>query len=380
MIKPSWSLREILGDGVAFNPVPCFEQSTWLPPARADCDALTMAQLVLAGDTPIVCHAAAATPRTLRLLADAGHAPPRRARTYTTRAEYRAVLDSLAREGWRIAVTHAQADHVLPDDRLLVPNALLRSLNDKGELERVAPAPAARRRIPAAEFAALDVPALPCVVKVASRQSSGAGFGVRVCRTRHEFRRAQVELAPAPAVVLEEWLDIAVSWCVQFVVAPDGAVAFLGAAEQVIDADGRWWGNWIDGIAPDTVVRLGRAAAKAGAERGYRGVVGIDVARCADGRLRVLDANFRFNGSTVALLFQDALVARGLPVVRSRGFAFDGSFEEMERAIRGARAFLLPTGAWDPAEGPPRIRALVAGASREEVSMALDALARAGFG
>jgi len=121
---------------------------------------------------------------------------------------------------------------------------------------------------------------------------------------------------------------------------------------------------------------MGAATARAAAARGYRGVAGFDVARTADGRLVLLDANFRFNGSTVALLLAESL---GAPVVRSAGWSFDGPFESLERLLRGERGHFVATGFWDPPRGAPSLTGLVHGASREEVAARLRELERGGF-
>jgi hypothetical protein len=97
------------------------------------------------------------------------------------------------------------------------------------------------------------------------------------------------------------------SVCLHFVVAIDGDIRYLGAAEQVVDAAGRWQGNWITNeAAPSVAVAAGYEIMRRAVLRGYIGFAGFDVACCADGRLRVLDLNFRVNGSTTAVFLRAA--------------------------------------------------------------------------
>ena len=59
---------------------------------------------------------------------------------------------------------------------------------------------------------------------------------------------------------------------------------------------------------------------RAAAARGYRGIAGIDVAFLEDGPPRVLDLNFRVNGSTAAAWLRSAVEReRGAGSMRLRG-------------------------------------------------------------
>jgi hypothetical protein len=94
-----------------------------------------------------------------------------------------------------------------------------------------------------------------------------------------------------------------------------------------------------------------------------------------DGRVVVLDLNFRSNGSTAAvLLADDVRRRRGARVLRFRGWRVDGDFAALRRLADPAieRGTLLPRSGWDPAaagaDGPARASGLLLGSSREEVA------------
>jgi formate-dependent phosphoribosylglycinamide formyltransferase (GAR transformylase) len=197
-------------------------------------------------------------------------------------------------------------------------------------------------------------------------------MGVVICREPADVAAARSTLGGAERIVLERFLDIRRSLCVHVVIETDGRVRDLGAAEQVCDERGHYGGNWLDPLAaPPEIARAAASIATRAAALGYRGFAGIDMAECADGRLRVLDLNFRLNGSTAAVLLYDDLArTRGLAVMRLRTWKGLGSFAAMIAAAREATAqgFLVPLSTYRPsAAESPRLLGLVLGTSRDEV-------------
>lgn len=380
MTESSTMLADLFADGLVFVPSAGVPGSPWLPDARPALDALTGGQLAVAGGFPVVCHADVSSAGVLRLLEEAGHPPARRLLRYRSEAEYLGTLERLVADGAGLALTHAQA---LPAGARTVPPVdLLRQLNDKAELAALAPAAALPRRrvVLAAELERLE-PEFPVVAKAASKDSSGAGYGVRLCRDAADWEAARRDLAPAPRVVLEEWLDVERNWCVQCVVVPSGAVTYLGGAEQVSAPDGAYRGNWIevdDDPVPPAAVEIATSMAAAGAARGYRGPAGFDIVRCRDGALRVIDANFRFNGSTVPLLLRPRLRRDGVRLARMATLVHDGPFAELAPVVRAAmaRGHFLPYAALAPPVGPARVSGLVLGTTRAEVRARRNALVR----
>lgn len=345
--------------------VPCFQETHWLFRERWRNDTLSMGQLTIAAGCPYIAHERGSTPRALKLLAHAGFAPAERLLRYRDEADYRAIVEQLTDEGYRIAVNHVHARDVLADDQLWIPRDLVSALNDKGEIARWTSAHPARRATPTP----------PVVIKVSTDGTTGAGLHVRVCPDADAARRAVEDLAGASALVFEEMLDIESNWCVQFVIDRHGAIESLGSAEQVCDEDGNWLGNWIDGSAPDELARLAREVAQAGADAGYFGLVGVDVVHARDGRNLVIDANFRFNGSSVALLFRHEY-----GVGRSRAWGFAGSYAEMTKAVAALveEERFLPFGSWDD-DAHPRVLGVAHGPTREHAEESLRLMETRGF-
>ncbi|MHC4955396.1 MAG: hypothetical protein ACYTGZ_16205 [Planctomycetota bacterium] len=383
----AWTLRDVFAPGLVYDPVPCFAEPGWLPSSRDVLDGLSGGQIALAGDYPVICHRSASTPAIRRLLQDVGYPEAQRLIPYETEAEYQGVLAQCATDGTRIAVGHAHAEAAMDPASYWIPRDLLCALNDKGNLGDLVPPGSLpqRTRLSADEFRALAAGAapLPAAVKVASPLSSGAGFGVKLCRTPDDWADAQREFSGSPHVVVEEWLEIRSIWCAGFILRPPAPPRYIGAAEQVAKEDGRYQGNWISvrEVTPEPVVRLGRSMAVAAAERGYDGICGFDIVVCADGSVKAIDANFRFNGSSLPLALRPWMNANNAALARSLFWSFDGPFAEMDRTIRAAvaRGHFLPYSMWDGGDSPSRVSGIVVGGDREEITARIDGLARDGL-
>ncbi|MGI9590667.1 MAG: hypothetical protein ACR2P8_04805 [Myxococcota bacterium] len=392
MIEARWTLRDVFGPGHVYDPAPCFEAPGWLPQDRSALDFLTGAQLVLARDLPVVCHRAVSTPGILELLEEAGLSRPRRLLRYHDADSYRALLDGLAGQDVRLALQHSHPPDAFPPERLWIPRSVLCFVNNKRNLLEFVPETQAppRRVVSGARFRALSASQLqpPVVVKAAEDLSSGAGYGVRVCRTLQEVEQAQRTFAACEAVVVEDFLRFELTWCVQFIIAPDGGIHDAGAAEQVCGPSGAYRGNWLAATPsiPREALALGREIVDRVAAGGYRGFLGIDIGLGEDGRVLAFDLNGRFTGSAVALSLFPSLAASDYGFARWRTWLASGDFPSLERSVRDAskRGILLPVAAYDPRCGDPsaapRVSGLLLGRTRDEVLQREKALAEAGLG
>lgn len=390
------TLAEAFGPDVAYVRRPAPSAGRWLPKEPGVVDFISGGQNAIAGAMPVVCCAATLTPDAVRCLRDAGFAMESEFHPCATLREYRRTLDRLATSGLRFALqTPHSPDEVDPRFALVDPD-IQRDLNDKGRLaehvppERIAPrcvvAPALATGIAVGEVRVRGA----VVLKAANRLPSGAGESVRICRSEAAVRAALSEMADEPGVVVEEFLAIRASACFHSLVRRDGSVEFLGVAEQVCDAHGHYRGNWIDAgsdlKAEADVVETVRRAVEGASALGYRGFSGIDVAFTGDGDWRVLDLNFRMNGSTPAVLLRRSIEASRGPVsIRSRSWRGDSDFPALLATVRAAmgRGALIPLVFYDPAAneagGAPRVGGLLVGPDRETVAEEDLRLAREGL-
>lgn len=383
-VSPSWMLDDLFEPGIVYNPGLCYREPGLVPASRAVLDFVSGGHLALAGDFPVVCHRCASSPTVLRLLEEVGFPPARSVLQFETKAEYERILRRLVADGVRVAVGHVQAGETLDPTAYWVPRDLLSSLNDKGRLGDLVPESALARRdcLTAAEFSESAVE-LPVAVKVASSLPSGGGFGVRLCHTPDDWCAAQREFRAAPRVVVEEWLDIESIWCVQFILRPSTSPRYVGSTEQVAAEDGKYCGNWVAArdAAPARVVELGQSIAVAAAGRGYRGICGFDIVSCRDGGIKAIDANLRFNGSSVALALRGWMADRGAALARSRFWSYDGAFPVLADTVRAAvaRGHFLPYALADSPNGPARVAGIVVGDDREQIEARIERLVSEGL-
>jgi hypothetical protein len=155
----------------------------------------------------------------------------------------------------------------------------------------------------------------PVFLKAAGDAATGWGFAVRPCRDRRSFEDARRWFAQhrdrAPAVLVEEWVEVLTCWCAGVVVRDDGTECF-GGAEQIFSSPARQSGSMIDpeDAFPDAGKKLAVQIGEAARKRGFRGIAGLDIGIRQDERLVVFDPNFRVNSSTTQLLYHASAAAR----------------------------------------------------------------------
>ena len=381
-LVPALTLEDTFGPGVAYVSRRSPNLHGWASTAPGYLDYQTGNQLAIAGRIPYIVSAAVVTPPALGLMADAGLPVEADLHVYRSSAEYLDLLRRLPARGFRLATQRAHPEEEVPPAASLVRPDLQRDLNDKGCMADVVPAAwlAPRRLIEVSELPpAEDLLAggRPVVLKAATPLPSGGGFCVWVCHTPADVEVARAALCHERLVVIEEFLRIRRSVCVHAVVHPDGTATAAGVAEEVCGADGRWLGNWLDAdgdALPAEVMGVVLRIVRAAAARGYRGIAGVDVAFPEDGPPRVLDLNFRVNGSTAAAWLRGAVEReRGAVSMRLRGWACERGFDHLLRVARESmvRGALIPLCLYDPAAsasgGLPRLHGILAGPSRETV-------------
>jgi hypothetical protein len=386
-MRPALTLREVFGTGHLFSGRISFGSPSWMAPDPDANELLTGLALTVAGDLPMVIHRGVADDSGLGLIREAGLALPDDIRVYDDAHGYRSILASASE---RVVLQHVHPPEELDPDRCWLPPELLAFLNNKANLpELVAPASVPQRTVvPPEAAAAFDADAweLPLVVKVATNESIGGGRGVRVCHSTGELQMAVKEFA-GTALVIEEFVQIQRSHCVQFATTGDASIRYLGAPEQIVRDDGRFVGSWLepDSDVPAASVQIARTAMEHAVARGYRGFAGVDVAHLEDDRFVVLDLNFRMNGSTSSLLLARRVAdERGTPVMRLVPLQARSGWDDLTRlpaaAVRDHQ--VIPLCTYRPPDGsgePARLLAMVAGTSRTEVDTRLDELRSTGL-
>ncbi|HKP30455.1 MAG TPA: hypothetical protein VJU15_13670 [Gemmatimonadales bacterium] len=392
-LRPVTTLADVFGPRVAYVPRRSPNLPGWSPPLPGQVDFLTGLQVGLAGGMAYVVCAATVTPPAVALRSEAGLPVDAELHTYRSVAEYLPLLTRLMDKGYVLANQRAHPEAEIPPHGAHTSPSLIAELNDKGNLDALVPAALVpfRRTLPVAdlpEASALLADGRPIVLKAATHKPSGGGHGVWICRTPSEVAAARGLLAGDERVVVEEFLHIDTTVCVHGVVYPDGRSVLIGSAEEIV-REGRWLGNWYDAqgdAVPAKIRAVVLGIMTDAAARGYRGITGVDVARLRDGTWRILDLNFRVNGSTSGVWLREPIrKERGAAVMLGRGWSCKGGFERLCGVVRSAvrRGSLLPLGFYDPDAGDmgglARVSGLLLGESREALEEESQRLIREGL-
>jgi hypothetical protein len=394
VLTPAHTLGDFLPPQSAVSPRAPADGLAWLPRDPVWRERSTGAPLAVMGDAPLLCHASVARPEALDLMAKAGLALPTRLFTYAGEEQFVEQLHALAGEGSRISVSHPEPHPALADEHYVCPMPLLRRLQDKGNLAELVPAAALpeRRVVSPAELAGLLAAGAietPIVLKAADPLGSGGGLDVRVCLAPGELEAAVRELCAAGRVVLERFYGFRRTFCLNYGIG-EGGITYLGAAEQICDARGKYAGSWLDAEAGPgaDLVEPGLETARAGRALGYRGILGVDAGRAESGRPVLFDPNFRLNACTGQVLLARSIASdwgRACTRLRS-GVVFRGGFGEMVAALHRqvAARSLVPLVVFDGSamlRPPPHpsCSLLLTGDDRADVERRLAALRREGF-
>lgn len=374
------------GPGHVYLPRASAGSNQWLPKDPWVLDALTGAQLPLAGDTAVLCSAAVATPAGLQLLRDAGLRAGSNLLTFSSEADRIAQSRALARAGRRLIVQHRYPDEELAREAYWVDPELVSDLNNKGRLENwVSDAALPDRYVmPADQFTAeANRIENPVVIKAATRLSTGGGCDVMPCRDAGSLDRAVELFGQSEQVVIEEFLAIKSNYCFHFAITHAGEIEYLGCAEQIAeDATMRFMGNWLgdEVTPPEALTAAARQVVDKARLAGYYGFLGIDGALLENGKSVIYDLNFRLNASSLPMAIYPAAAKRhGASACLSRFWRGTKDFSALLNSVRIAmdKGIFLPLGTMDPTgtgypDARPMMNGLLLGTNRAEL---IDALA-----
>jgi hypothetical protein len=383
-------MAEVHGPGHVSVPRAHDAACEWLSNDPVMLDMLTGGPLAVAGEMPVVCSEGYNQPAGLDLLALAGIAVPPN-RFHFRAGEAMAALAEAARDpAVKLVLQHVYPGDSWPSERCWIEPALLAWLNNKASLPAlVDPDNTPERRVVDRADYLGGRPKLPVVVKVVTNHSNGGGRGVVVCRTDADLDRARQIFGETDQVIVEEMIEIIDNPCLNFAIMPDGEVRYLGFAGQEVSAQGEHLGNWIEAGAslPQSAVAAAAVPVRKAAARGYYGLAGVDIAFARDGRLYVLDLNFRSNASTSPVLFAPAIAQRGrgatMHLRRLQGAIGAAELAKLLTPfVRSGR--IVPLSLFDAeaagyADRPASARVLVVGAGRADVLATEAELASVGI-
>ena len=392
-LRPELTLADVLTPGVAFNIRPSWQGHDWLNSDPAYRDSITGAALTVAGGVPMVCSRSTVSPLALNLLEEAGLPCTADILEYNDAAEYDACLDGAARRPHQVAFQYAQAPRERPADLYWVPRDVLEFLNNKANLPLLVPSEhVARRQLLAPDQLKTLESRLadePLALKAISKKPCGGGTAVVLARAPADLEVAFQKFQGCEQVIVEEFLEIKENFCLNYATVGD-RIEFLGAGLQVTDKAGTYRGSWLDPnvFLPPEAVELGRFVMQQAQQRGYKGIAGFDMVLDSHERITVIDLNFRYNGSTTALLLRSAIDERFGPgkICRLLRWYIPNALANGERIIRRAigEGYLLPTSFFDaqlsyhPTDNS-KMTCLLLGDSREEICGRQQQIEKQGF-
>jgi hypothetical protein len=378
-LKPSVTLSEVFGRNIVFSSCISPNACAWLSLDNSRLDLMSGSQLAMSGAMPFICAHTVSTKEALQLLIDAGLETPDELYQYKDPNDYLNKLSILCRQGKVIAFQHVHTtDDAAPENCWIKPS-ILSFVNNKAYYKGIVDEIHLLHRSIFFSRQILDKLSsfpMPIVIKAATDESTGSGHDVCICRRSCDLNKAEKIFHACSRVIVEEFLEINRNLCLNYAVTSAGRIIYLGSAEQVSDAEGKYRGNWIDpkGEAPPEAVELGRNIVQKSYGLGYRGFVGIDMAVQDNGSIIVFDLNFRVCGSTFALVMAEAIRQNlGQSVIRSHYLIGKGTYSQMLKVIYKAmeKKLLVPFASYDPSAGlyssAPLVRCLILGQSREEV-------------
>lgn len=380
-LRPRLNLSQIYGPGLIFSPRASPNACTWLPSAsQVVSDNMTGGQFSVAGTMPVVCSAGVSTPEGLQLLRDAGFEAPPVLLRYFDASDYLRLLKKLCQKEKQLAFQYVHPASEFPSENYWVKPETLSFLNSKVNLATLV----SHGHIPLRHVVARDrldsgvsSSRFPLVVKAVTDEPTGGGCDVVICREPSDLPIAVTTFRSCVHVVVEEFLPIKLNLCLNYAATAGGVIDYLGCAEQVCDAQGKYKGNWIDPEiqAPPLAVEIGTKVVAAGVALRYYGCVGIDMGVLEDDRIVAFDLNFRVNGSTTPLLLAESVRAHlGKTIFRFRRMQGNSTYRNLLKSVYAAmkKGIFLPLATFDPEAGgyfeaPPRLNGLILGNTREEV-------------
>jgi hypothetical protein len=381
------NLGEIFGPSHLYHGRAPYDGSQWLPPPFM-LEMMSGMQLVVAGDLPVLCHRAVTDHEGLAVLRDLDFGLPQELHTYADQQELRSQLRRLTGHK-RVVYQHVHPAEELETGVCWFEPMHLSWLNNKAHLlDLVEARHCPRRQVMATTLLRKQFKSLPFVVKAATDLSTGGCVDVRLCRSRAELDEAQRFFSSCDYVVIEEFLNFRKVLNIEYVIDYSGSINYLGASEQLMTSDLKPAGNWIhrDIIPPAEMRSIIRQVVQKAVDKGYYGVIGVDIGLLARGRALVLDLNFRINASTTPLMLQHRLSEFGSHGALYLCWTYAGSYRELVRAASEAleAGLFLPTCFYNPTlagygNRPPMLAGFVLADECEQLDEARLKLAEYGF-
>ncbi|MGW4502402.1 ATP-grasp domain-containing protein [Micromonospora sp. NPDC004336] len=279
-------------------------------------DMITGLHLTLPHQAAVICSAGSSADKSLRLLARCGLKPPTDLREFRSGAQATQLAREAAERGELLEFQFPPHDPRLRQARARVSPELLARLNNKTVLETlIAPEYLPRRQVatPAEVRRIVRQDRRPAVVKPAGVEVY-SGIAIFTRRLQDRLNRSlfnQLEQV-SDRWIVEEEVPFRTIWGLQFGVTESGSVHYFGASAHLPQPTSTWVGCVLDDDDPPPaeLIEALTVGVRRASALGYRGYCAFDAGISRDGRLRVIDPNFRVSGATASVLHRSSLLGR----------------------------------------------------------------------
>ena len=293
------------GPGIAVCARPALEAAEPAGRNRHTRDVVSARPIAVAADTPVLCSAGGTDRELLARLRDGGLPVGTDLREFRTEAEFALRVAEAMADGLLISMEYPQPTALCPDAHSVKSAQVVGYLNNKASISTlVDPRFRARRDVVSRDRLAESAPPEKSwVLKGATDDAHGGSLDVYL------HQGGEQVLLPAftdvlTEFVVEEFLHVSRNWGLQLYVGPDARAHLLAVTEQRVDALGIYSGGRFGLVAPPPQELIDECVAitQRAADAGYRGVCSVDCVQTRDGRLVVLDLNFRITSGSIPLL------------------------------------------------------------------------------
>lgn len=299
------TLSDVYGPGVALCARPAQQSGVSELRHRNTRDVLSARPIAIAADTAVICSAGGTEPELLSALRDCGLPVGTDLRAFTSEAEFAARVREAVADGLLISMEYPQPVELCPDGSTVKTGAVVGHLNNKATISTLVDPGfrAGREIVPRARLATATPVDRSWVLKAATDEAHGGSLDVYL----HQAGEPVVLPAFTDVLdefVVEEYLRLQRNWGIQLHIAADGRSRLFAVTEQRVDAEGIYLGGFFGQVTtvPAELLTECVAIGQRAADLGYRGLCSLDCARTTDGRLVLLDLNFRITSGSIPLL------------------------------------------------------------------------------
>ena len=258
---------------------------------------------------PMIIHEACLTKRIEDLLNLVGEKVPDNIHRFKDKESYEQLIQQLTNKRNKIFFQYIHGEHLCDKDDYAIYKPKFIDLNNKSKLSQWTKGKYLPRRecVSVKEYEEeIKNWELPLVLKPGDELPTAGGYGVMICYTEDDLKKANQRIKEATEtehIIIEQFIEEVDNYCVQYVYSEDTGIQYI-AVKQLTDDYGFYNGNVNSDEVPQSVIDAGYEIMQNGVEYGYKGVSGFDLLIDKEGKIYAIDLNFRQNGSTSMLLLK----------------------------------------------------------------------------